>query len=164
MKFCSSKITNNNFNLYMRRFFFCLVNTCIVLWSTMCISVFVYSECKDIIRFLIDCEIILIVKARIRLIFSNNKCFWSLTFYTHINIKQNYLPSLKLVIYVFSTHFAHYFSLELNFSSKSSLKAVQIQNNLTEMFLILHSTICLFVLLLYVPIQQLWSWQDGQFT
>ena len=23
---------------------------------------------------------------------------------------------------------------------------------------------CLFVLLLYVPSQQLWSWQDGQFT
>ena len=24
--------------------------------------------------------------------------------------------------------------------------------------------VCLFVLLLYVPSQQLWSWQDGQFT
>ena len=25
-------------------------------------------------------------------------------------------------------------------------------------------TVCLFVLLLYVPSQQLWSWRDGQFT
>ena len=25
-------------------------------------------------------------------------------------------------------------------------------------------TFCLFVLLLYVPSQQLWSWRDGQFT
>ena len=24
--------------------------------------------------------------------------------------------------------------------------------------------VCLFVLLLYVPSQRLWSWQDGQFT
>ena len=24
--------------------------------------------------------------------------------------------------------------------------------------------VCLFVLLLYVPSQQLWSWLDGQFT
>ena len=24
--------------------------------------------------------------------------------------------------------------------------------------------VCLFVLLLYVPSQQLWSWRDGQFT
>ena len=28
----------------------------------------------------------------------------------------------------------------------------------------LHKSICLFVLLLYVPSQQLWSWRDGQFT
>ena len=27
-----------------------------------------------------------------------------------------------------------------------------------------HLIICLFVLLLYVPSQQLWSWQDGQFN
>ena len=24
--------------------------------------------------------------------------------------------------------------------------------------------VCLFVLLLYIPSQQLWSWRDGQFT
>ena len=29
---------------------------------------------------------------------------------------------------------------------------------------LMHFNVCLFVLLLYVPSQQLWSWRDGQFT
>ena len=33
-----------------------------------------------------------------------------------------------------------------------------------EIFKTLRTETCLFVLLLYVPSQQLWSWRDGQFT
>ena len=60
-------------------------------------------------------------------------------------------------------HFMHEKIIQ-NFTSKRIVENRWTVLDKTDKIKIAYQIVCLFVLLLYVPSQQLWSLQDGQFT
>ena len=64
---------------------------------------------------------------------------------------------IKIRHHATSQHILDFLTLTLMMDSYSLASVLEADDILESLF------VCLFVLLLYVPSQQLWSWREGQF-